>query len=480
MIPKKRIVAPEKVVWKPQKRQIDFMKRPEYEVLYGGAAGGGKSDSLLAEALRQVHIPHYRAIIFRKTFPECSELIDRSHEIYKKAFPAVKYNDNKHCWTFPSGAKIYFGSLQHKKDRKKYQGKRYDFIGFDELTHFEWDEYSYMFSRNRPGGKGTRVYMRATTNPGGIGHGWVKDRFITAAPPGTPIKTEINIAGKVYVKNRIFIPSSIFDNQILLENDPNYIASLGMLPEAEMKALLYGDWDSFNGQVFSEWRNDSEHYIDQKGTHVIKPFPIPKEWRRFRSFDFGYAKPFSVGWWAMDYDGIAYRYRELYGCTNTPNTGVKWHPRQIAQRIKEIEDKYEPKGMFINGIADPSIWDASRGESIAASMEREGVYWEPADNDRLSGKMQMHYRLAFDDEGIPMMYIFDTCKHFIRTMPNLVYDDLDVEDVDTAQEDHIYDEARYFAQWNPISPRKTPIVIPKMYNPLDNNNAPKPYVFMNS
>ena len=180
------------IVWTPQQKQTRFMERPEYECLYGGAAGGGKSDALLAEALRQVDIPHYRAIIFRKTFPQLTELIDRSITLYKLAYPKANYNDSKHLWTFPSGAKIYFGSMQHTKDKTNYQGKRYDFIGFDELTHFTWEEYSYMFSRNRPSknprsDRKTRCYIRATANPGGIGHGWVKARFIEVAAPGTTI-----------------------------------------------------------------------------------------------------------------------------------------------------------------------------------------------------------------------------------------------------------------------------------------------------
>ena len=175
-------------IWSPQPRQAAFMSRTEYEAFYGGAAGGGKSDALLAEALRQVHIPHYRGIIFRKTYPQLSELVDRSVEIYSAAFPDAVFNESKHVWLFPSGAKIFFGSMQFTKDKTNYQGKRYDFIGFDELTHFTYDEYMYMLSRNRPNGEGTRCYVRATGNPGGIGHGWVKGRFITPAPPMTPIE----------------------------------------------------------------------------------------------------------------------------------------------------------------------------------------------------------------------------------------------------------------------------------------------------
>ena len=172
-----------RVIWRPQPRQAEFMRRLEDEALYGGAAGGGKSDCALAEALRQVSIPHYRGLILRKTYPQLSELIDRSHEIYSGACADAVYNESKHVWMFPSGAKIYFGSLAHTEDRYNYQGKRYDFIDFDELTQFTFDEYSYLFSRNRPNGAGTRCYIRAQANPGGIGHGWVKERFITPAPP---------------------------------------------------------------------------------------------------------------------------------------------------------------------------------------------------------------------------------------------------------------------------------------------------------
>lgn len=451
------------------------MARPEYECLYGGAAGGGKSDALLAEALRQVHIPHYRALIFRKTYPQLSELIDRSRALYGPAFPRARYNQTEHCWTFPSGAKVYFGSMQYTKDRINYQGKRYDFIAFDELTHFTWDEYSYMFSRNRPSGPGTRVYVRASTNPGGIGHGWVKDRFITAAPPLTPVEDNYEVpdpSGRLIKlrRRRIFVPSTVFDNQELLRNDPNYLANLAMLPEAERNALLYGSWDSFDGQVFREWRNDPQHYDDQRWTHVIEPFPIPKHWRIYRGFDFGYAKPFSVGWFAVDEDGRIYYIKEYYGCTGTPNTGIKLNPVEIAAGIRQMEAE-DPvlKGKQIVGIADPSIFDESRGESVARMMQRSPnfIYWQGGDNTRLAGKMQFHYRLAFDSEGLPMFQVFSTCKHFIRTIPTLVYDESKVEDINTDQEDHIYDMCRYVMMEHPLSPRMNEDTCKLGDDPLD-------------
>lgn len=450
------------------------MGRWEDEALYGGAAGGGKSDCALAEALRQVEIPHYRGLILRKTYPQLSELIDRSTELYRSAFRGAKYNESKHVWTFPSGAKIFFGSMQHTRDRVNYQGKRYDFIDFDELTQFTFDEYSYLFSRNRPNGPGTRCYMRAQANPGGIGHGWVKERFITPAPPMTTIWETVKIRfpdghEEERRKPRIFVPSTIFDNPILLRNDPDYLTRLASMPEAEKQALLYGDWNTFAGQVFTEWRDDPDHYHDRLNTHVIQPFLIPKEWRILCAMDWGYTRPFSVGWYTFDKEGTMYRIREYYGICDegTPNVGARKPAEAVAKKMKQIESE-DPnlRGREIVRVGDPAIWGSQGTESIGAIFRREGIYFQKAVNDRINGKMQVHHRMAFDERGKPMLYVFNTCRHFIRTVPALVYDQADVEDVDTDGEDHIYDELRYACMRHPISPREN--VKPKLwqYDPL--------------
>lgn len=468
------------IIWQPQPKQVRFMERPEYECLYGGAAGGGKSDALLMEALRQVHIPHYRAILFRKTYPQLTELIDRSSALYSLAFPQAKYNDSKHVWTFPSGAKIYFGSMQHAKNKTDYQGKRYDFIGFDELTHFSWEEYSYMFSRNRPSkrpksNQRTRCYIRATTNPGGIGHGWVKQRFIDAAEPGTPIVEMVDVrmpngSTQTIKRDRIFIPATVFDNQALLDDNPEYLGSLALLPEKERNALLYGDWETFEGQYFTEFKisPDSEKCnaagisvedAKKQGrwTHVIEPFDLNsgdrRAWTIYRSYDFGSAKPWAVTYYAIDFDGNIYNFLEVYGSTGVPNVGNRWTPDQQFEYIAELERTHPwLKGRQILGVADPSIWDGSRGESIAQTATRHGVVFTPGDNARIPGLMQCRYRLQFDENGYARFYVFNTCKEFIRTIPLMMHDQTKVEDIDTALEDHICDTWRYLCMCHVIKP----------------------------
>ncbi len=442
------------------KTQKAFMEASADEVLFGGAAGGGKSYGQVADALIfALKYPESRQLILRRTFPELEHsIILTSLKFYPSK--VAKYKSSNHIWEFLNGSVIEFGYCAAETDVIRYQGAEYDIVRFDELTHFTEEQYTYLISRIR----GVNSYpkqVKSSTNPGGIGHSWVKRRFIDGAKAGKIQKDEKSGS------TRIFIPSFVQDNVFLMAADKDYQRRLELLPEAEKKALLYGEWDIFDGQVFSEWRNNPSGYKTRQWSHVISPFEIPKQWRRFRTFDFGYSKPFAVSWYAVDYDGRAYNYRELYGCSGEPDNGVRWTAQKIAEEIRKIEDTYE-KGQNIVGYADPAIWNetGSTEGSIADMMEKCGVYFEKGKNDRLAGKMQVHYRLSFDDEGFPMLYIFDTCRGMIRTLPQLRYDSTRPEDVDTRQEDHLYDAMKYFLMGNPLPPRQPTSSPPTIYNPL--------------
>ena len=263
--------------------------------------------------------------------------------------------------------------------------------------------------------------------------------------------------------SRCFIPSTIFDNDALMKNDPMYVARLAALPEAEKKAFLYGDWNTFSGQVFSEWKDDPDHYADRIGTHVINPFEIPSTWGVWCGMDWGYSRPYAIGWFAVDPDGRIYHIRELYGCTGTPNQGVHEEPAVVSDRIAEIEEN-DPnlKDKRIQRVGDPAIWGTQGTQSIGDIFDRRRQYFNKGNNSRIDGKMQLHHRLAMDENGIPMMYVFSTCKNFIRTLPSLVYDEKKVEDIDTRQEDHAYDMCRYVLMDNPMAP---PIYKERQYMP---------------
>lgn len=447
--------------------QLSFIKADADEVLFGGAAGGGKSYGQLVDALLfALKYPLSHQLILRRTFPELEHsLIMNSLLVYPTS--VAKYQVSARKWVFKNGSVIEFGYCAAESDVLRYQGAEYDVVRFDELTHFTESQYTYLLSRVR-GTNGYPKQLKSSTNPGGIGHNWVKRRFIEGAEPNVPQSGEFG--------TRLFIPSFVQDNKFLMKSDGGYIKRLNQLPENERRALLYGEWDIFDGQVFTEWRNSSKGYLTRLNTHVIEPFDIPKQWRRFRTFDFGYSKPFAVSWYAVDYDGRAYNYRELYGCTGSPDVGVKWTAQKIADKIAELERDEVKAGCKITGIADPAIWNAtgSADGSIADMMERRGVYFEKGKNDRIAGKMQVHYRLSFDEEGLPMIYFFkDKCPNIIRTLPELKYDTTDPEDVDTKQEDHLYDALKYFLMSNPITPRKPEPKKIREYSPLSTEPNPR-------
>lgn len=443
------------------KTQKQFIDAECDEVLFGGAAGGGKSYGQLVDALLYaLKYPNSKQLILRKTYPELEHsLILVSLGFYPKSL--CKYSSASRKWSIANGSVIEFGYCSVNTDVLRYQGAEYDVVRFDELTHFTEEQYRYLISRVR----GVNSYpkmVKSSTNPGGVGHSWVKARFIDGHTPNH-VFSDSETGAK-----RLFIPSFVQDNAFLMKADPEYVNRLNQLPEKERKALLYGEWDIFDGQVFTEWKNSPLGKKTRRWSHVIEPFDIPKTWRRYRAFDFGYSKPFAVSWYAVDNDGRAYNYRELYGCSGKPDEGIRWTAQKIAEKIREIEAT-EDKDCKISGIADPAIWNStgSADGSIADMMEKCGVYFEKGNHNRLAGKMQVHYRLSFDKEGLPMIYFFENCKNMIRTLPALLYDSSSPEDVDTRGEDHLYDALKYFLMSNPIAPRENIPETPCEFSPLD-------------
>lgn len=446
----------------PNEKQALFLTDTHKYIGFGGARGGGKSWAVRVKAvLLCLNYPGIKVMIIRRTYPELQEnhiipLCEMLHcHAEDRTQRVASYNDSKKHITFPNGSRILFRYCDNEKDADRFQGTEVDVLFVDEATHQSEEKMDKLSACVRGvNGYPKRIYY--TCNPGGVGHAWVKRLFVDRQykPGENP-------------DDYSFIRSLVRDNLALMQSDPEYVRKLEALPPKLRKAWLDGDWDIYEGQFFEEFADRPEHYIDRQWTHVIEPFEIPDGWRIYRSFDWGYAKPFSCAWWAVDYDGVVYRILELYGCTDTPNEGVKWTPERVFAEIHRIETEHRwLRGKTIQGVADPAIWDAETGESIADVATRYRVYFDKGDHARLPGWMQVHYRLYFDDNGYPMMYVFKNCKAFIRTMPLLQYDEHRVEDLDTDGEDHVADEVRYFLMTRPIKPRKAPIPEAKQADPL--------------
>lgn len=445
----------------PNAQQIKFFKAQAKHTCYGGARGGGKSWAMRRKfVMLAMRYAGLKILLLRRTLPELrnNHILPLQSELYGYA----KYNQQERAFIFPNGSRLSLGYCDNEGDMLQYQGQEYDVIGFEEATNFmaEWIIFISTCLRTTRTDFQTRIYY--TANPGGVGHEYIKRLFIDRR-----FKDNEN------PDDYVFIPATVYDNKVLMEADPDYIKMLEALPAHKRRAHLEGDWSVYEGQVFEEFRDYPEHYSDRRFTHVIEPFDIPSSWKIYRSFDFGYAKPFSLAWWAVDYDGRFYRILELYGCVvNEPNTGVKWTPNEIFKEARRIEDEHAwLKGKRIQGVADPAIWNAEYGESIADTAEKYRIFFDKGDNKRIAGWQQVHYRFAFDEEGIPMMYIFKNCKAFIRTMPLLQYDEHKPEDVDTSQEDHVADETRYMCMMNPMKPVKAVERKPAVYDPLSTDDG---------
>lgn len=385
---------------------------------------------------------HFNGLLLRRTNDELRELKWKSQELYKQAFPDAVWREKDSEWRFPSGAKLWMSYLERDEDVLRYQGQAFTWIGVDELTQYPTPfAWNYLRSRLRSADPemAKNLSMRGTTNPGGPGHGWVKKMFIDPAPANKPFwATDIETGETIrYPKGhakegqpvfrRRFIPARLYDNPSLFE-DGIYEANLLALPEQQRRQLLEGDWNVADGAAFSEFRTN---------IHTCEPFEIPKEWRRFRSCDYGYSSFSAVHWFAVDPDGRLYIYRELYV--------TKKEADELAQMILQLE-----KGEKISyGVLDSSLWSkrGDPGPSIAERMIRAGCRWRPSDRSpgsRIASKNRLHQLLKVDETGKPGIIFFNTCRQIISDLPIIPMDPKGSDDIDVRYaSDHAYDSIRY-------------------------------------
>lgn len=447
------------IIWQPQEGpQTALLQCPVFEVFYGGARGGGKTESSIGDWLE--HSAQYGeaaiGIFVRRKFKQLAEVIARTKQLFPKI--GARYNEQKAEWRMANGARLKFVYLERDSDAEEYQGHNYTRVYIEEVTNFPSPAPINKLRATLRSGSGVPVGMRLTGNPGGPGHNWVKKRYIDPAPQGFKViyeEEDIVIDGEAQtIKiDRVFIPSKLGDNVLLVKNDPTYILRLRQSGSEQLvKAWLEGNWDIVDGAFFDEFSEEAHvrpsNWILQRTPQTIL----------FRAFDWGSARPFSVGWYAIcdglwpRHDplpaGAIFKYREWYGAKGV-NVGLKMPAKEIARSILEME-----KGEIIRyAVADPSIFIRNGGPSINELMFQ--CRWRAADNKRRPGWEQIRQRLV-GDSGKPMLYIGDECQDTIRTLPILQHDEKDLEDLDTDGEDHAADELRYACMsriWRPAKPR---------------------------
>lgn len=470
-------------VWEPQPgSQVLFLTCPVFECLYEGTRGGGKTDALLCDFLREVGTglgPDWRGIMFRRTYKELADVVAKSQKLFKAVFPGATFNKQEFTWTFPNGEQLLLRHAKTVDDYWSYHGHAYPWIAWEELTNWPDDGiYRKMFSCCRSTNPLVPKRIRSTCNPYGAGHNWVKRRFRLPYSRGIVIRDAVDQDGNPE-PDRVPLHSSIRENRILLDADPEYIMRLraSARNKAELSAWLYGRWDIVAGGMFDDvW--DAQR-------HVVDPFDIPDSWRVDRSFDWGSSRPFSVGWWAQSdgsdavlrngsklstVRGDLFRIHEWYGCSpRESNVGLYMLAEEIAKGIKDREAAMLAKGLVRRkpraGPADSQIWTEEDGPSIYSNFTKEGVFWEKADKapgSRKHGWEQMRKRMLgavppWDRPNVepgtirpyqwkredPSLFVFNTCKAFLETVPSLPRDDKDTDDVDSDAEDHVADECRY-------------------------------------
>tara|TARA_A100001391_G_scaffold188930_1_gene159866 strand:+ start:347 stop:2119 length:1773 start_codon:yes stop_codon:yes gene_type:complete len=405
--------------------QTQFLAADEKDVLYGGAAGGGKSYAMLVDPLRYAHKKAHRALILRRSMPELREMIDKSRELYPQAFPGAKFREVEKLWNFPSGAKIEFGFLERDADVYRYQGQAYSWIGFDEITHLPTEfSWNYLASRLRTTDPEIKTYLRCTANPGGVGSQWVKKRYIE------PQEANQSFMGKDGL-TRKFIPAKLVDNPYLAK-DGVYEQMLMSLPPIQRRQLLEGNWDVAEGAAFVEF---------DPATHVIAPFELPIHWERLKGIDYGYASESCCLWGIMDInDNTLIIYRELY------KKGLTGEELGSIITDMETEDPFS-----VNGVLDTAAWakTGTTGPTVGESLIRAGHKLRRADKNRIQGKIQIHEYLKVRENGRPRLQIFNTCPNLIRELQSIPLSKTNPEDVDTHASDHAYDALRYMIMSRP-------------------------------
>lgn len=458
------------IVWSPQTGpQKALIDCPVKEVFYGGARGGGKTDGVLGKyAIKAMrYAAGFNALFFRKELPMLDDAIERSHQIFTPL--GAEWNDQKKTWRFSNGARLRFRPLERLSDADKYQGQNVTDCCVEEAGNYPDPRVIDRLHGILRSASGVPTQLILTGNPGGPGQAWIKARYIDPAPDGMQVHARELPNGEKH--KFVFIPSRLQNNRILMENDPEYINRLYLVGSKELvSAWLKGDWNAVEGAFFDNWDSDR---------HVLRPFYVPRDWKRFRSMDWGSARPFSVGWWAIASDwfqtpdgiwiprGALVRYREWYGCEeNKPNVGLKLTAEEVGKGIAERE---QGDPIISTSVLDPSAFSEDGGPSIAERIYKgsgKQVKFRRADNRRVSkmgamgGWDQMRSRLNLEDFGepygeCPTVFYFSTCKDSIRTIPILQHDADNPEDLDTDAEDHAADDSRYACMSRP-KPNKPP------------------------
>lgn len=442
----------QEIIFKPNPGpQEDFLAATEDEVFYGGARGGGKSYALIADPLRYCGNKNFRGLFVRRTMPELRDIIYQTKQLYPRAYPGAKYKEQEHVWYFPSGARIEFGYAENEMDAERYRGQSYTWVGIDELPQYPDDKvYNLLKSSVRSTDPTLPTHMRSTGNPGNVGSGWVKRKFIDPSAPNHRFFEKAKFYDErkqewVHTKRTLkYIPARVWDNPTLL-HDESYVSALATLSEVQRKQMLEGNWDVVMDGAFPEF---------DRNIHVVNPFNIPGSWLKFRSADWGFSSPFCVLWMAVDWDGNIYVYREWYG--------QNVYDKDWAENIVKIEK--EAKDYVEYGVIDGST-KSNRGEngpSIFDTINKvlrkyRTAPFKPADRSpgsRASGKQTVHQYLALketgktDDQGTPIkkpsLFIFSSCVNLIRTLPSLQLDPNDPEKVAKKNsEDHAYDALHY-------------------------------------